>query len=258
MSVPPDPWQGLARLTPARIALGRSGVSLPTARALELRAAHAAARTAVHASLDAQAMAAALATGFPATVVVASQARDRPTFLQRPDLGRALDPAHAERLAAQRGAWDVAVIVADGLSALAVERHAGRFLDAFRPHATRHGWRLAPLAVVTQARVALGDAIGAALGARLTLMLIGERPGLSAPDSLGLYLTHGPRVGLPDAARNCISNVREGGLSPVLAAYRAAYLVDRALGLGFSGVALKDDTAAEPEALAPAGHPAVL
>lgn len=258
MSVPPDPWRGLARLTPARIALGRSGVSLPTTRALELRAAHAAARTAVHAALDAPAMAAALATAFPATVVVRSRAPNRATYLQRPDLGRALDPADAERLAAHRAAWDVAVIVADGLSALAIERNAAGFLDAFRPHAARHGWRLAPLVVATQARVALGDAIGAALGARLTLLLIGERPGLSSPDSLGLYLTHGPQPGLLDAARNCISNVREGGLSPSLAAYRAAYLVDRALSLGFSGVALKDDTAAEPEALAAPPRPAVL
>jgi ethanolamine ammonia-lyase small subunit len=258
MSVPPDPWHRLGQLTPARIALGRSGVSLPTARALELRAAHAAARTAVHAGLDAAVMAQALGEGFPAAAVVRSRAADRATYLQRPDLGRALDPADADRLAALRGDFDVAVIVGDGLSALAVERNAAPFLAAFRPHAARHGWRLAPLMVATQARVALSDAIGAALGARLALMLIGERPGLSSPDSLGLYLTHGPRPGLLDAARNCISNIREGGLAATVAAYRAAYLVDRALTLGFSGVALKDDTAADPQALEVSARPAVL
>lgn len=258
MSVPPDPWHRLARLTPARIALGRSGVSLPTAQALELRAAHAAARTAVHAPLDAAETAQALCEGFPTAVIVRSRAPDRATYLRRPDLGRALDPDDAGRLTGLRGAFDVSVIVADGLSALAIERNAGGFLDAFRPHVSRHGWRLAPLVVATQARVALSDSIGAAIGARLVVMLIGERPGLSSPDSLGLYLTYGPRPGLLDSARNCISNVREGGLSAAVAAYRAAYLVDRALSLGFGGVALKDDTAADAQALDAPARPAVL
>ena len=248
MSTPRDRWHRLGALTPARIALGRSGVSLPTDRALELRAAHAAARTAVHAVLDPR-LTDAWRAGFADSVAVRSRAADRAAFLQRPDLGRLLHPDDMTALAARRGAFDVAVIVADGLSALAIERNAAAFLTAWHPHATRHGWRLAPLVVATQARVALGDGIGAALGARLTLMLIGERPGLSAPDSLGLYLTHDPRPGLRDAARNCISNVRSGGLSADLAAYRAAYLIDRALTLGFSGVALKDETSTDEGAV---------
>ncbi len=240
MTAPPDLWRGLSRFTPARIAQGRSGVSLPTARALAFQAAHAAARTAVHHPLDAEALAARLADRFPGAHVVRSRAADRAVYLQRPDLGRRLDPA--ARL--PRGEAAVAVVIGDGLSALAVERNAEGFLDAFLPRAARQGWTLAPLVVATQARVALGDEIGAALGARLTLMLIGERPGLSAADSLGLYLTFEPRPGRLDAERNCVSNVRDGGLTWAEAAYRAEFLVSEALRRGLSGVALKDETVA--------------
>lgn len=251
-----DRWRALTRFTPARIGLGRTGVSLGTARALEFQAAHAAARTAVHAPFDAEATAARLGPGFPAALTVRSRAADRATYLQRPDFGRALADGEAARLSAAAVAGaDVAVVVADGLSALAVERNAGGFLAAFLPRAARQGWRLAPLVVASQARVALGDAIGAALGARLVVMLIGERPGLSAADSLGLYLTYGPRAGLTDADRNCVSNIREGGLSHGEAAYRAEYLCAEALKRALSGVALKDDTVAEGEALEGAAVP---
>ncbi|SEA52990.1 ethanolamine ammonia-lyase subunit EutC [Rubrimonas cliftonensis] len=250
MSVVVDRWSGLRRHTPARIALGRAGVSLPTSEALAFRAAHAAARTAVHAALDADALGATLGAMFPAVAVLASRAEDRPTYLRRPDLGRRLDDASREGLAlAEPKGADVAVAICDGLSALAVERNAARFLAAFAPHVARHGWRLAPLGIALQGRVALGDEIGELLRARLTLMLIGERPGLSSPDSLGVYLTHGPRVGLTDAARNCVSNIRDGGLAHGEAAHRAAYLCAEALRRGLSGVALKDETAPAPAAL---------
>jgi ethanolamine ammonia-lyase small subunit len=251
MSAADDPWRALRRHTPARIGLGRAGVSLPTARALELQAAHAAARTAVHAALDAQATAARLGGGFSGALTARSQAADRATYLQRPDLGRRLNPQDRPALEALRDGADIAVVVADGLSALAVERHAGRFLDAFLGHAARHGWRLAPLVVAAQARVALGDAVAAALGARLAMVLIGERPGLSSPDSLGLYLTWAPQPGVTtDAERNCVSNIRDEGLDHALAAHRAAHLVEAALARGLTGVALKDETA--PDAVAPA------
>ena len=251
---PADGWCGLARLTPARIAQGRSGVSLPTAQALAFQAAHAAARTAVHAPLDAAALAARLGPRFPGVHLARSMAADRATYLQRPDLGRRLDPATRP----PRAEADVAVAIGDGLSALAVERNAEGFLDAFLPRAARQGWRLAPLVVATQARVALGDEIGAALGARLVMMLIGERPGLSAADSLGLYLTYDPRPGRLDAERNCVSNIREGGLGWAEAAYRADYLVTEALRRGLTGVALKDDTVAEQALPGAAGAPRPL
>lgn len=253
----PDRWRALGRFTPARIGLGRAGVSLPTARMLEFQAAHAAARTAVHAPFDAEGLAARLGPRFPGVHVLASRAPDRAAYLQRPDWGRRLDPASLSALP-QGGAADLAVVVSDGLSALAVARNAEGFLDAFLPHAARHGWRLAPLAVARLGRVALGDEIGERLGARVVMVLLGERPGLSSPDSLGLYLTHGPRVGLTDAARNCISNIRPEGLAWPDAAYRAAYLAAEALKRGLSGVALKDETAPAAPALADQGRRLIL
>jgi ethanolamine ammonia-lyase small subunit len=252
VTAPHDRWRGLRRFTPARIGLGRAGVSLPTARALEFQAAHAAARTAVHRPLDAEALAARLAPAFPGALAVESRAADRATYLQRPDLGRRLSEASAAALAAAgAGEADVAVVICDGLSALAVERNAERFLAAFLPRAARQGWRLAPLVVARQGRVALGDEAGALLGARLALLMVGERPGLSAADSLGLYITFAPRVGRSDAERNCVSNIREGGLDCAAAACRADYLIAEALARGLTGVALKDDTVADP-ALGPA------
>ena len=236
----PDAWAALRRLTSARIALGRAGVSLPTARALEFQAAHATARTAVHEALDADALAAELAGAFPAHVILHSEAPDRATYLRRPDLGRRLDAA--SRAALTPAGADVAVVICDGLSARAVSANAAPFLAALLPRLEAEGLSLAPLAIVRQGRVAIGDEIGAALGARLVLLLVGERPGLSAADSLGVYLTHGPRPGRSDAERNSISNIRPGGLGHTEAAYRAHYLVSEALRRGLSGVALKDDT----------------
>ncbi|HJV93805.1 MAG TPA: ethanolamine ammonia-lyase subunit EutC, partial [Azonexus sp.] len=215
-SVPgtPDPWSALRQHTPARIALGRSGDSLPTQALLEFGLAHALARDAVHLPLDAAALAAALdAAGLP-HLAVHSQAVDRSAYLRRPDLGRQLtadSQAVLEKAAlAPTAAPDLAFVIADGLSSLAVSRHALPLLHACLE--LLPGWSMAPVIIAEQARVALGDAIGAALGAGTVVVLIGERPGLSSPDSLGIYLTHRPRPGLSDADRNCISNVRPEGL----------------------------------------------
>lgn len=239
-----NPWAALRAVTAARIALGRSGTSLPTRPHLQFQLAHAKARSAVHHALDAAALAARLAERGEETLLLSSEAGDRTTYLQRPDAGRRLDAASAALLR-ERSAepFDVAIVVGDGLSALAIEENAAPFLDAFLPALDANGWSRGPIAIVRQARVAVGDEIGTALGARMSIVLIGERPGLSSPDSLGLYMTFAPRIGLTDEARNCISNVREAGLSPVRAASKLVYLVREAFARGLSGVGLKDEEA---------------
>jgi ethanolamine ammonia-lyase small subunit len=184
---------------------------------------------------------------FGAAVEVHSAAPDRPTYLQRPDLGRRLSPASAKKLGAEvKGPFDIAYVVADGLSAYAVEKNIVPFLEAMLPLSDKAGWRRAPLIVAGQGRVALGDEIGSIIGARMVAMLIGERPGLSSPDSLGIYLTYKPKVGLTDADRNCISNVRAEGLSYAEAAYKLHYLASEALRRKLSGVNLKDEAEALP------------
>jgi ethanolamine ammonia-lyase small subunit len=239
-----DLWHQLRRYTPARIALGRTGVSLSTARQLEFQSAHALARMAVHSALDIAALREDLDRYFSTTLAVQSQAPDRATYLHRPDLCRRPTAEAAARLAAQGGTADVAVVVCDGLSALAVQHNAAPFLAQLLPRLAAEGLRLAPLVIATQARVALADPVGAALGARLALVLIGERPGLTAADSMGLYLTFAPKPGRTDAERNCVSNIRPGGLRYEEAAYRAHYLISQALQRGLSGVGLKDETVA--------------
>lgn len=244
MSAPGDElWQRLARLTPARIGLGRAGAGLPTREVLKFGLAHAQARDAVHTPIDAGAVAGAVeALGF-ATLAVSSGAPDRATYLRRPDYGRRLSPESLKALSeAAQEPVDLALVVADGLSARAVHEGAAAMLAAFRPHAERAGWRLAPVVIATQARVALGDAVGAALKARAVVVLIGERPGLSSPDSLGLYLTFAPKPGRMDAERNCISNVRPAGLGFDLAAFKLNWLLTQAFARGLSGVGLKDES----------------
>jgi len=234
-------------LTAARIGLARSGASLGTVPLLEFRLAHARARDAVQHGLAAPPELEAL--GLP-VVTVRSRAADRRTFLMRPDLGRALDAEAGSALAMHAGPHDVAVIVADGLSALAVERHAAPVLAALLPALRAGGWALAPLVVAHQARVALGDAVARALRAGAALVLIGERPGLSAPDSLGAYLTWAPTAGTTDADRNCVSNIRPDGLGYQDAAWKLAFLLDRMRTIGGSGVRLKDDSErSEPASL---------
>ncbi len=232
-------WTPLRALTAARIGLARSGASLGTAPLLEFRMAHARARDAVHHDLGAVPELEAL--GLP-VVTVRSQAADRRGYLLRPDLGRTLDATASPTLAAHSGAHDLSIVVADGLSALAVERHAAPVLAALLPALRAGGWVLTPLVVAHQARVALGDAVARALGARAVLVLIGERPGLSAPDSLGAYLTWAPVASTTDADRNCVSNIRPGGLGYQDAAWKLAFLLDRMRAIGGSGVLLKDDS----------------
>jgi len=242
MSTPTDPWAALRRHTPARIALGRAGGSLPTRELLAFAAAHAQARDAVHQALDLPALEAALRAEGWGTLQVSSRAVDRAEYLRRPDLGRRLDAASAQRLEAQAGApVDLLIVLGDGLSAQAVQAHALPLLRALR-EALQGEFTLAPLLLASQARVALADEAGALLGARLALMLIGERPGLSSPDSLGAYLTHAPRLGCHDAQRNCISNIRPQGLAPALAALRLNWLLREALRRRLTGVGLKDES----------------
>ncbi|RAK70477.1 ethanolamine ammonia-lyase subunit EutC [Hymenobacter edaphi] len=238
----PDPWAGLRAFTAARIALGRTGSSVPLREALAFRLAHAHARDAVYSALDLEPLLTALQPLQLPVCRVRSQAPDRSQYLHRPDLGRRLGVASGPELATHATeAPDIVLILADGLSAEAVNRHAAPVLALLVPPLQRAGFRLAPIVVAEQARVALSDEIGAALGARLALMLIGERPGLSAPDSLGAYLTFGPRPGLTDEARNCVSNIRPEGLPYPAAADKLQWLVQEALRRQLSGVPLKDE-----------------
>jgi ethanolamine ammonia-lyase small subunit len=233
----------LRALTPARVGLGRTGVSLETRDLLDFQRAHAQARDAVHARLAYGALAAKLAEISRGAVLrLHSAAADRATYLQRPDLGRTLDEAGRSTLAdlPRSVSWELALIVADGLSALAVERHVVSLLKELLPQLA--GWRLAPLCVVEQGRVAIGDEIGLALGAKISVMLIGERPGLSSPDSLGAYITWVPKPGRTDAERNCISNIRAEGLSYVQAAAQLVDTMTKARARQLSGVALKTET----------------
>lgn len=238
-----DNWEQLRCHTRARIALGRAGVSLPTREVLNFSLAHAQARDAVHLPLDVEALAGALdAQGFSPRQVH-SAAPDRAAYLRRPDWGRRLDAASRAALAAARPAGavpELVILLADGLSALAVSRHAPPLLAALGAHLP--DLAAAPLVIARQGRVALGDEVGELLGAALVLVLIGERPGLSSPDSLGIYLTWAPRVGCNDAGRNCISNVRPEGLPYAQAAWKLAYLINGARRLGCTGVRLKDDS----------------
>lgn len=240
----PDPWYQLRALTPARIALGRAGGSLPTRAHLTFQLDHARARDAVHDAFDLDAVAQALRQTGTEYLAVRSAAGDRLRFLQRPDLGRRLDSGSRqllERMSAPGSSVDAVFVVADGLSARAVHRHAAPLLARVCPQLLADGWRLAPVVLAEQGRVALGDEIGALMGARMVVVLIGERPGLSSPDSLGAYLTWQPRVGRTDADRNCISNIRPEGLPYEAAASRVHYLMSEARRRRLSGVALKDE-----------------
>jgi len=238
----------LARLTPARIALGRSGASLPMREVLRFGLAHAQARDAVHAPFHAEEIVAGLTALGCETLLVESGAGTREDYLRRPDRGRGLSPESAAALAVHRGSFDLAIVVADGLSSTAVHRNAVAVIEALLPFLQRRTLMLAPIVVASQARVALGDEAGEALGARMVCVLIGERPGLSSPDSLGAYLTFGPRRGLTDAARNCISNIRPGGLGFSEAAFKLGWLIDQGLRRSLTGVDLKDESDAALEA----------
>jgi ethanolamine ammonia-lyase small subunit len=269
-SVISNPWQALRQFTGARIALGRAGVSQPTESQLAFQLAHARARDAVHLEMDAEALAQAFAAGLPQvplpSLLLHSAAENRGIYLRRPDLGRQLDaPSRAavhglsELEQADHAArpWDLSFVIADGLSALAIEQNALPFMQVLMGRLSDKSWRIAPLAIVRQGRVALGDEVGQLLRAKMVVVLIGERPGLSSPDSMGLYLTWQPRAGLTDASRNCISNVRPAGLTYQQAAYKLHYLLSEARRRGLSGVELKDE-AGTAEALADSAAPRFL
>jgi ethanolamine ammonia-lyase small subunit len=230
----------LRAFTPARVGLGRTGVSQQLRHVLEFQRAHATARDAVHAALNASVLGGTLASVARVTEVLLlhSAARDRQTYLQRPDLGRTLDDRSREVLAAEQGReFDIVIAIADGLSALAVERHAAPLLEALLPHLS--GWSIAPLCIVEQGRVAIGDEIGEALLARIAVVLIGERPGLSSPDSLGAYVTWMPRRGRTDAERVCVSNIRPEGLAYVDAAAQVILVLAAARRDQLTGVAAR-------------------
>jgi ethanolamine ammonia-lyase small subunit len=230
-----DPWRRFRAATPARINLGRSGDALPTSAQLHFQADHARARDAVHGSVDFAALTQTLAPH--PTILVKSQAVDRSIYLRRPDLGRRLSEDCASALI--KGAWDIVFVVADGLSAQAVSNHAIPTLKACM--ARLQGWKIAPVFLAEQARVALGDEIGDRLGADMVAVLVGERPGLSVADSLGLYLTWAPRAGLKDSSRNCISNIHDAGLSADQAAVKFAWLAGQARIRRLTGVDLKEN-----------------
>jgi ethanolamine ammonia-lyase small subunit len=242
-----DPWQALRRYTNARIAQGRTGDSLPTAPQLAFQLDHARARDAVHTPFEAEGVAGALAAAGLPVLLAHSAAPDRQIYLKRPDLGRRLDEASRERLAAHAAAegqgYDAVFVIADGLSALAVHSHAAALAARVSEALAGMGWRLAPVVVVSQGRVAVADEVGELLGAEQAAILIGERPGLSVADSLGVYLTYGPRRGRTDAERNCISNIHGQGLSYEAAMQTLVYLMSEARRRRLTGVALKDDRA---------------
>lgn len=257
-----NPWRVLEAFTDARIGLGRVGGSLPTNEHLAFQLAHAQARDAVHLPLDVDRLIEQLQqpnrSDNAEPLVLDSQAVDRVTYLQRPDLGRRLHSSSQQAIqtfnqdytskSVDKQAFDLAIVLVDGLSSQAVQSHAAPFItqlkQALVEDSAKHNreWHLAPFTIVKQGRVAIGDEIGQLLGAKVVLVLIGERPGLSSPDSLGLYLTWGPKVGLTDAARNCISNIRPAGLDVTQAANRTMYLLQESRRRQISGVQLKDRT----------------
>jgi len=262
-----NPWAALRQFTDARIALGRAGVSLPTAAHLDFQLAHAQARDAVHLALDTTTLAQMLDAALPNPVapcqILHSAAADRQLYLQRPDLGRRLDAASRERLSAlprpasaasSERPYDLALVVVDGLSALAIAQNAAPFLSQLQERLALARLAIAPICIVEQGRVAVGDEVAELLGAQAVLVLIGERPGLSSPDSMGLYLTWKPRVGLTDANRNCISNVRPAGLRYEDAVYKLHYLLAQAQQRQLSGVELKDETGGEQALLVAASR----
>jgi ethanolamine ammonia-lyase small subunit len=248
--VPPDPWASLASKTPARIALGRAGPGLPTRHVLDLALAHAQARDAIHTPLDLDRVEAGVRALGLGTLRVSSAASSRDVYLRRPDLGRRLTEESRALLAVATQKADLALVVADGLSSAAVHEQAVPVLAALEP--VLAPWTCAPVVIASQGRVALGDEIGEMLQAQTVAVLLGERPGLSSPASLGIYVTFAPRVGRTDAERNCISNIRTGGLTAEQGARKLLWLLQQAFARQLTGVALKDESDAVAQ-LPPAG-----
>ena len=256
MTKPPTPSSrpltDLRDLTPARVGLGRAVASLPTEALLDFTLDHARARDAVHAAFDSPAIVSGLHDLGLEAVEVRSRARNRADYLRRPDLGRMLDPASQPLLASHGGiACRLAIVIGDGLSPAAVNVHAIALIRSLVPRLLADGIEISRAVVADGARVALGDEIGAVLGAGMMLMLIGERPGLSASDSLGAYVTFAPKPGRTDAERNCVSNIHGAGLGYDEAAFRIAWLIREGLARGVTGVALKDESGEPAAALSP-------
>jgi ethanolamine ammonia-lyase small subunit len=248
----PRSVEDLRRLTPARVALGRAGASLPTKALLDFTLDHARARDAVHAAFDPAGLIAALDAMDCEAVAVSSRAGNRQDYLKRPDLGRRLDQASIDLLhGRRRGCSRLAIVIGDGLSPTAVLAHAIGLMRHLQPLLASERIDLGDVVVASLARVALGDEIGEILDARMVVMLIGERPGLSAADSLGAYLTFAPRVGRTDAERNCVSNIHRAGLSHGEAAFKIAWLVREGLRRNATGVALKDESGEGTERIGP-------
>lgn len=240
VTVSQNPWAELRRFTAARIAVGRSGSSLPLAESLAFRLDHARARDAVHAPFRRAELAGRLRAGGLACVELESCVAGREEYLTRPDKGRRLSERSSNALQGLQKGCDICLVVGDGLSARAIHENAEAFVLACACMFGKAGLTVSPVCLVENARVAVADEIGEILRARLSVILIGERPGLSSPNSMGVYLTMNPRVGATDEARNCISNVREGGLSITEGVRKLGYLVEEAFRLGLSGVGLKD------------------
>lgn len=251
---PIDPaWARLRRHTPARIGLKRAGSGLATREHLSFQLAHARARDAVHDALDAAPLLDGLRARGLDALHLASAVGERRTYLLRPDLGRRLDERSRDRLDACARGHDLVLVLADGLSARAVQLHALPLIDAALPELRRQQWRIGPAVVVEQGRVAIGDEIGAALDAAIVAVLIGERPGLTSPDSLGVYLTWSPAIGRQDSERNCLSNIRPEGMGYGEAAAKLVYLLGEARRRRFTGVALKDEAESSQRGLADGG-----
>ncbi|UOA09566.1 ethanolamine ammonia-lyase subunit EutC [Methylobacter sp. S3L5C] len=239
-----DPWHNLSQFTSARIALGRTGISLPTRACLDFQLAHALARDAVHIPLDFTRLEKQVNLLGYQTQILQSQAENQSMYLQRPDLGRLLNTlAMGCLLHTGKSHVDAVVVVADGLSSKAIARHAEPFLSLLLPQLHANAYRLAPVCLVKHGRVAIGDAIAEYYAARLSIILIGERPGLSSSDSMGIYYTYQAKLGIStDADRNCISNIHNNGLSYEQALKKLLFLINKSEKCQFSGVNLKDET----------------
>jgi ethanolamine ammonia-lyase small subunit len=235
-------WADLRRLTAARIGLKMTGASLATGPLLDFQLAHARARDAVREPLDEARLIADLGTLELPVLAVESAAEDRQHYLMRPDLGRRLTARAEATLAPHVDGYDVAFVVTDGLSARAVQTHAHPVLAAVLPDLRAEGWRVAPLIIVNRGRVAVGDAVARTLKATCAVVLIGERPGLTAPDSMGAYLTWEPGAQTTDSNRNCISNIRPDGIGYAAAAFKLVHMLRAMRARRLSGVLLKDDS----------------
>jgi ethanolamine ammonia-lyase small subunit len=241
-------------LTPARVALGRAGASLPTQALLAFTLDHARARDAVHAAFDPAHLVAGLGALGLSALTVQSRAASRQDYLRRPDLGRRLDVASGQALTEAAGLGGrLVIVIGDGLSPKAVHAHAIPLMGHLMAQLAAAQIDIGPVVVASGARVALGDEIGAILAAPMVVVLIGERPGLSAPDSLGAYLTFAPRLGRTDADRNCVSNIHRAGLTCEEAAFKIAWLVREGLARKVTGVALKDESGEGTQQALPGG-----